>query len=153
MAGRVPSEEMCSVDEEEEEKCREMKVEVEEEEEEREGGGGGKEATRCRARREGKKTGVRERAVVISHSEGLGRGSEEGLLASSFCCESAKGPPVALLLGYGPSSSQQRICATRPCEILRSAVPASHPLSSPTQKKSEDFASSKSALPGAALSS
>ena len=101
MAGRVPSEEMCSVDEEEEEKCREMKVEVEEEEEEREGGGGGKEATRCRARREGKKTGVRERAVVISHSEGLGRGSEEGLLASSFCCESAKGPPVALLLGYG----------------------------------------------------
>ena len=81
---------ICAVStKEEEEECREMKVEVEEEEEGE--GGGGKEATRCRARREGKKTGVRERAVVISHSEGLGRGSEEGLLASSFCCESREG--------------------------------------------------------------
>lgn len=70
-----------------------------------------------------------DRSDFTARAWGVGR-TEEGLLrASSFCCESAKGPPVALLLGYGPSSSQQRICATRPCEILRSAVPASHPLS------------------------
>ena len=112
---------MCSVDEEEEEKCREMKVEVEEEEEEREGGGGGKEATRCRARREGKKTGVRERAVVISHSEGLGRGSEEGLLASSFCCESREGATscsVARLWSPAASSESARLGPAKFCAVL-----------------------------------
>jgi hypothetical protein len=95
----------CAVStKEEEEECREMKVEVEEEEEEREGGGGGKEATRCRARREGKKTGVRVRATAVVDFTQRGLGAWVGRRASSFCCESARGHQLLCCSAMGPSS-------------------------------------------------
>ena len=72
MAGRVPSEEMCSVDEEEEEKCREMKVEVEEEEEEREGGGGGKEGHQMQSKKGREKDGCARESRSDFTQRGLG---------------------------------------------------------------------------------
>jgi hypothetical protein len=113
---------ICAVstkeEEEEEEELRDMKVEVEEEEESEGDGGGGKEATRCRARREGKKTGVRERAVVISHSEGLGRGSEEGLAHFAASLRGATSCSVARLWGPAASSKSARLGPAKFCEVL-----------------------------------